>query len=182
LNHIFQARFFNLVGEGIFHPRPERPPFQAHQNILGIPFPPHVLMRPEPPANDGWKEIVHHPIVHHHIWSTASFPLPPPPLKNQVSQVDPTLSPVQSSHANKILKTDVHEPVQDKGKEIATHSNSSKDFSKSVSSRLHLKDDCSHVISEIQPQGSDQSKAATEKSKGDNNEKRPNASHSKYGF
>jgi hypothetical protein len=56
--------------------------------------------------------------------------------------------------------------VQDKGKGIATHSSSSKESSKSVSSRLHLKDDCSHVISAVQPQGSNQSKAATKNQKG----------------
>jgi hypothetical protein len=47
---------------------------------------------------------------------------------------------------------------------------------------IHLKDDCSHVISAVQPQGSNQPKASTKISKGDNNEKSPNASHSKYGF
>ena len=89
---------------------------------------------------------------------------------------------MQSSHASKRLKIDVPEPVQDKGKGVSTPSNSSKESSKSMSSQLHLKDDCSHVISVVQPQGSNQPKAATKKSKGDNNEKRPNASHSKYGF
>jgi hypothetical protein len=72
--------------------------------------------------------------------------------------------------------------MQDKGKGISTHSSSSTDSTKSFSSHLHLKDDCSHVISAVQPQGSNQSKAAIENSKGDNSEKRPNASHSKYGF
>jgi hypothetical protein len=116
LNNLFQASFFNLVGQGIFQPRPEKPPCQAHQNIPGIPIPPHVSMRPEPPANDGWKDIVHQHVVHHHDWPTTSFPLPLPPPKNQVSQVDPFVSPVQSSHANKRLKTDAPEPMQDKGK------------------------------------------------------------------
>jgi hypothetical protein len=72
--------------------------------------------------------------------------------------------------------------VQDKGKGVATASKSSKESYESVSSRLHLKDDCSHVISVVQPQGSNHPKATTERSKGDNSEKRPNASHSKYGF
>jgi len=54
--------------------------------------------------------------------------------------------------------------------------------SKYLSSRLHLKDECSHVINEIQPQGSNQPKATPEKSRGDNNEKRKYASHNnKYG-
>jgi hypothetical protein len=126
-----------------------------------------VSMRPEPPANDGWKEIVHQPVVHHHSWPTASFPLPPlRPSINPNSQVAHVVSPVQSSHGSKRLKTNVSDPMQDKGKEIATHSSSSKESAKSVSSCLHLKDDCSHVISAVQPQGSNQSKAATEKSKG----------------
>jgi hypothetical protein len=89
---------------------------------------------------------------------------------------------MQSSHASKRLKTDVPKPEQDKGKGVATPSKSSKESSESVSSHLHLKDDCSHVISAVQPQGSNQPKAATEISKEDNSEKRPNASHSKYGF
>jgi hypothetical protein len=140
-------------------------------------------MQPEPPANDGWQEIVHQPVVHHHGWPTASFPLPPPPPpKNPISQADHVVSPVQSSHASKRLKNDVPKPMQDKGKGVATPSKSSKESSESVSSRLHLKDDCSHVISAVQPQGSNQPKAATERSKEDNSEKRPNASHSKYGF
>jgi hypothetical protein len=28
LNHLFQDRFLNWIGNGIFHPRPKRPPFQ----------------------------------------------------------------------------------------------------------------------------------------------------------
>jgi hypothetical protein len=70
----------------------------------------------------------------------------------------------------------------DKGKIVATHSNSCKGSAKSVSSRLHIKDDCYHVISAVQPKGSNQLKATIENSKGDSSEKRPNASHSKYGF
>jgi hypothetical protein len=54
---------------------------------------------------------------------------------------------------------------------------------KSVSSRMHLRDDFSHVISEIKPQGSTQPKANSGKSKGDNSDKRRIASQSgKYGF
>jgi hypothetical protein len=37
--------------------------------------------------------------------------------------------------------------------------------------RMHLKDDCSHVISEINPQGSNQPKATSGKSKGDNSDR-----------
>jgi hypothetical protein len=80
-------------------------------------------MQPEPPANDGWQEIVHQPVVHHHGWPTASFPLPPPPPpKNPISQVDHVVSPIQSSHSSKRLKTNVPKPVQDKGKGVATAS------------------------------------------------------------
>jgi hypothetical protein len=52
-----------------------------------------------------------------------------------------------------------------------------------MSSCMHLKDDCSHVISEIKPQGSNQPKANSGKSKGDNSDRRRIASQSgKYGF
>jgi hypothetical protein len=102
--------------------------------------------------------------------------------KKSSFSVDPALSHVQSSHDSKILKTNILELMQDKGKEIATQSSSSKESAKSVSSRLHIKDDYSHVISGIQSQGSNQPKASIEKSKGDSSEKRPNSSHSKYGF
>jgi hypothetical protein len=48
---------------------------------------------------------------------------------------------------------------------------------------MHLRDDCSHVISEIKPKGSTQPKANSEKSKGDSNNKGKIASQSgKYGF
>jgi hypothetical protein len=75
---------------------------------------------------------------------------PPPPPNNPISQADHVVSPVQSSHASKRLKTDVPKSVQDKGKGVATASKSSKESSESVSSRLHLKDDCSHVINAVQ--------------------------------
>jgi hypothetical protein len=87
-----------------------------------------------------------------------------------------------SSHASKRLKTDVPKPMQDEGKGVTTTSKSSKESSESVSCRLHFKDDCSHVISAVQSQGSNQPKVATERSRGDSSENRPNASHSKYGF
>jgi hypothetical protein len=66
--------------------------------------------------------------------------------------------------------------MQDKGKTIASPSSPSDDSSKCVSSRMNLKDECSHVISEIQPQVSNQPRATFGKSKGDNNEKEKIAS------
>ena len=106
-----------------------------------------------------------------------------PPLVNTNVKITPVVSPVQSSHASKILKIDVPQPVQDKGKEVSSPSGPSTDSSKSVSSCLHLKDEWSHVISEIQPQRSNQPKAIQENSVGDNNKKRKYASQSnKYGF
>jgi len=140
-------------------------------------------MQPKLPTNDGWKEIVHQPIVHHHGFPIASLSLPPPPLpKNKNPKVDHGVSPVNSPHASKRLKIDVPKPEQDKGKGVATTSKSSKDSFESVSSLLHLKDYFSHVISAVQPQGSNQPKAATKISKEDSSEKSSNDSHSKYGF
>jgi hypothetical protein len=179
LNQLFQVGFFNWIGQGIVQPRPERPPFQP-QNIPGIHVPPHVSLQPEVPANDGWQEIVNPTVSHHRGWPNLSLP-PPPPVNPNV-QISPVHSPVQSSHASKRLKTDVPH-VQDKGKVVASPSSPSNDSSKSVSSRMHLKDDCSHVISEIQPQGSNQPKATSGKSKGDSSDKRRISSQSgKYGF
>jgi hypothetical protein len=140
-------------------------------------------MQPEPLANDGWQEIVHQPVSHHHGWPTTSLSLPPPPPpKNPNSQANHVVSPMQSSHAIKRQKIDVPKPKPDKGKGVANPSKPSKDSSGSVSSRLHLKDSCSQVISEIHPQGSDQPKNVREISKESSSEKRPNASHSKYGL
>jgi hypothetical protein len=54
---------------------------------------------------------------------------------------------------------------------------------KYVSSRMHLRGDCSHVISEIRHKISTQPKENLERSKGDNNNKGKIASQSgKYGF
>jgi hypothetical protein len=73
--------------------------------------------------------------------------------------------------------------MQDKGKAVTSPSSPSSDSTKSVSSRMHLRDDCSHVISEIKPQGPTQSKSNFGKSKGDNSDIRRIASQSgKYGF
>jgi hypothetical protein len=73
--------------------------------------------------------------------------------------------------------------VQYKGKDVASPSSPSNDSSKSVSSRMHLKDDCSHVINEIKPRGLNQPKVNSGKSKGDSSDRRRIASQSgKYGF
>jgi hypothetical protein len=91
-------------------------------------------------------------------------------------------SPVQSTHASKWFNTNVPH-VQDKGKAPTSPSSPSNDSSKSVSSCMNLKDDCSHVISEINPQGSNQPKSISGKSKGENNDRRKISSQSgKYGF
>jgi hypothetical protein len=102
------------------------------------------------------------------------LPLPPPVNPNvQIVRVD---SPVQSSHASKTLKTNIPQPMQHKGKTIASPSSPSDDSSKFVSSRMHLKDDCSHVIGDIRPKGSAQPKENLGKSRGDNNNQRRVAS------
>jgi hypothetical protein len=80
------------------------------------------------------------------------------------------------------LKTESHHAF-DKGKAIAAPSSPSDDSDKSVSSQMHLRDDCSHVISEIKPKGSAQPKANSGKSRGDNNNQGRVASQTgKYGF
>ena len=129
-----------------------------------------MSLQPEVPANDGWKEIVNPTVSHRRGWPNMPLPLPPPVNPNvQIVRVD---SPIQSSHASKRLKTDIPQPMQDKGKVVASPSSPSSDSSKSMSSCMHLKDDCSHVISEIHPQGSNQPHANSGKSKGDNSGKR----------
>jgi hypothetical protein len=80
------------------------------------------------------------------------------------------------------LKTEAHH-APDKGKSTVAPSSPSNDSDKSVSSRMHLRDDFSHVISEIRPKGSTQPKENSERSKGDSNNKGKIASQSgKYGF
>jgi len=188
LNHVFKHGFFNLVGQGILQPKLERPPFQPHQNFSSVYVPPHVSMHTKPPINDGWREYFHHPI-HHHGWPTTSllFP-PPPPLLNTNAKINYVVSLVQSSHASKRLKTSILEPEMDKVKRVANPSKSSKYSFESVTSHMHHKYIFSHVISEIQPQGSNQPKAiAKDKSfegskEVGNNEMRHAASHNKYGF
>jgi hypothetical protein len=130
--------------------------------------PPDVSLQPKVLENDGWKEIVHPTISQHRCWPNLSLPAPPP--VNQIVQATPVHSPVQSSHARKRLKTEAHH-APDKGKAIVSPFSPSNDSAKSVSSRMHLRDDCSHVISEIRPKVSTQPKANSERSKGDKNNK-----------
>jgi hypothetical protein len=106
----------------------------------------------------------------------------PPPLVNQIVQYSHAHSPVQSSHASKRLKTEAHH-APDKGKSTAAPSSPSNDSAKSISSRMHLRDDFYDVINEIMPKGSTEPKENSEKSKGDNNNKGKIASQSgKYSF
>jgi len=107
--------------------------------------------------------------------------VPAPPPNNQIVQVAPN-SPVQSSHARKILKTKAHHALE-KGKSIIAPSSPSNCSDKSVCSQMHLRDDCSHVIKEIMPKGFVQPKANSGKSKGDSSNQGNIASQSgKYGF
>jgi hypothetical protein len=86
------------------------------------------------------------------------------------------------SYSNKRLKTEAHY-APDKGKATTAPSSPSNDSDKSVSSRMQLRDDCSHVINEIKPKGSTQPKANSESLKGDSNNKGKIASQTgKYGF
>jgi hypothetical protein len=80
------------------------------------------------------------------------------------------------------LKTEaLHAP--DKGKAIASPSSPSNESDKSVSSCMHLRDDCSHVINEIRTKGSTQPKGNSKRSKGYNINKGKIVSQSgKYGF
>jgi hypothetical protein len=114
-------------------------------------MPPHVSLQHEVPENHGWQEIVHPAVSQHRGWPKLTFPSPPP--LNPITQDSPNHSPVQSSHANKKLKIEAHHSF-DKGKVVVAPSSLSEDSDKSVSSRMHLKDDFSHVISEINPKGS----------------------------
>jgi hypothetical protein len=68
------------------------------------------------------------------------------------------------------LKTEAHHAL-DKGKSIVAPSSPSNGSDKSVSSQMHLRDDCSHVINEIRPKGSPQPNKNSGKSRGDNNNK-----------
>jgi hypothetical protein len=128
-----------------------------------------VSLWPEVPVNDGWQEIINQPVSHHRGWHTMSLPLPP--TINPNVHISYVISLVQSSHASKRLKIDIPQPVQEKEKVASSPSSPANDSSKSVSSCMHLKDDCSHVISEIQPQGSNQPWATSNNSKENNSEK-----------
>jgi hypothetical protein len=86
------------------------------------------------------------------LW-LANLSLSAPPPINQIVQVAPVHSPVQSSHARKRLKTEAHH-APDKVKAIASPSSPSNVSDKFMSSHMHLRDDFSHVISEIRPKGS----------------------------
>jgi hypothetical protein len=68
------------------------------------------------------------------------------------------------------LKNEAHHAL-DKGKTTFAPSSPSSDSDKSMSSRMHLRDDFSHVIliSEIKPKGSAQPKENSRKSRGENN-------------
>jgi hypothetical protein len=71
----------------------------------------------------------------------------------------------------------------DKGKAIASPSSPSNGSDKSVSSQMHLKDDCFHVINDIRPKGLAKSKEKSWKSKGDRSNQGNIAYQSgKYGF
>ena len=143
-------------------------------------MPPHLSLQPEVPKNDGWQEIFHSTVSQHRGWPNLSL-LAPPPI-NQIVQVAPVHSPVQSSHASKRLKIEAHHAL-DKGKFVGAPSSPSNDSNKSVSSHMHLRDDFSHAMSEIMPKGSTHPKENSERSKGDSSNKGNIASQSgKYGF
>ena len=74
------------------------------------------------------------------------------------------------SYSNKRLKTEAHY-APDKGKATTAPSSPSNDYDKSVSSRMHLRENLSHVISEIKPKGYTLPKANSERLKADRNEK-----------
>jgi hypothetical protein len=80
------------------------------------------------------------------------------------------------------LKTEAHHAL-DKGKSTTTLSSPSNDSEKFMSSRMHLRDNCSHLISEINPKVSAQPKENSGKSRGDNNNQGMVALQTgKYGF
>jgi hypothetical protein len=137
-------------------------------------------LQPEVLKNDGWKEIVHLTVSQHCGWPKLSF-LAPSPI-NPIVQDALDHSPVQSSHVSKRLKTEAHHAL-DKGKSTAMPSSPSNGFDKSLSSRMQLRDDCSHVINEIRPKGSAKPKENSGKSRGDSsNQGRVASQTRKYGF
>jgi hypothetical protein len=130
LGHLFQAGFFNWIGQGVAQTRHERPHFQDPQapTILVLP---RVSFQPKVPENDGCQEIVHPKVSQHHGWPNLSLPSPLP--INQIVQVAPVHSPVHSSHASKRFKTKAHH-APDKVKAIVSPASSSNGSDKSVSS------------------------------------------------
>jgi hypothetical protein len=180
LNQLFQDGCFNWIRQGVAQPRTERPPFQS-PHVPSIPVPPHVSLQPKVPKSDRWQEIIHLAVSQHRNWPNMSL-LAPPPQVNPIFQASHEHSPVQFSHVRKRLKIESHH-APDKGKVVVAPSSPSNDSAKSISFHMHLRDDFSHVINEIGPQGSTQPKENSNKSKGDNNNKGKIASHSgKYGF
>jgi hypothetical protein len=80
------------------------------------------------------------------------------------------------------LKIEAHHAL-DKGKSIIFPSSPSNGSEKSASFWMHLRDDCSHVISEIRPKVSSQPKKNSGKLKGDSSNQGKIASQSgKYVF
>jgi hypothetical protein len=112
---------------------------------------PHVSLQPEVPENERWKEIFHLIVSQHRGWPNLSLPYPLP--INPIFQYAPVHSLVQSSQASKGLKIEAHH-APGKGKSTDAPSSPSNESDKSVSSHMHLIDDCSHVINEIKPKGS----------------------------
>jgi hypothetical protein len=179
LGQLFHAGFFDWIRQVIVQARPKRPHFQALQ-APGILIPPHVSLEPEVPKNDGWQEIVHPIVSQHRGWPNLSLPAPPP--MKPIIQATPDHSPVKSSHASKRLKTEAHHAL-DKGKATSAPSSPSNGSDKSMSSQMHLRDDCSHVINEIRPKGSPQPKENSGKSRGArNNQGRVASQTGKYDF
>jgi len=94
---------------------------------------------------------------------------------------------ISSTTTSKILETAIHKLLTDKGKKVASHSNSSKESSKWVTSHAQQNDVQSPVFCKIQPQGSNKPLVERDKStdkakKSTSSEKRQTASHKKYGF
>jgi hypothetical protein len=89
---------------------------------------------------------------------------------------------VKFSHDSKRLKTKSHHAF-DKGKATVAPSSPSDDSDKSVSSRMHLRDNCSHMISEINSKDFANPKANSGKSRGGSkNQGRVASETGKYGF
>jgi len=118
----------------------------------------------------------------------VSFPFtPPPPLKQHAQEIDHVSFLVQSSHASKILKTTIHEPMSSKGKKEVTHSNSYENASQLVTSHTQKINESYPYLSEIHPQVSNQpltqkDHSTNQEGRATGSEKRQTASHNKYGF